>query len=324
MRRAIELLQLLADGLPHPGAELAAAMGISRAAVWNHIERLRHEGVAIAGAAAQGYHLPGGYDGLDAEQIRARLRQHDTSLFPGVDVVPVIDSTNQHLMQKALDTDVHGQALFAEYQSAGRGRRGDRWLSPPGSGLCFSIGWRFDSPPAAFSALGLVVGLALIRCLHQYGITEAGLKWPNDVVVGERKMAGILIEMRAEISGPSTTVIGIGLNVALSEAGKAMIDRPVDDFNSLNPQAEVNRSALAAQLLIELGTILRQFAEHGFQPFRHDWLSHDALRDRPVVLIIGQRRVEGIARGVDDYGALRIEHNGQHESFVSGHIELKH
>ncbi|MCB1747680.1 MAG: biotin--[acetyl-CoA-carboxylase] ligase [Gammaproteobacteria bacterium] len=319
MRRAFELLALLGDGAEHSGAELSQALGVTRAAVWNQVQRLREAGIEIRGVAGQGYALAQGFEALDRAALRERLDGAACVAWPAIEVARVTDSTNERLL-RALDSgDIHGHALFAEFQTAGRGRRGDRWISPPGSGLCFSCGWRFDAPPSTFSALSLVVGLAVVRCLREAGADDARLKWPNDVVRNGRKLAGILIEMRSEAGGPCHTVIGIGVNIALSPQARAAIDQPSDDVTAACGHA-VSRNALAASLLGRLGAMLAEFATQGFAPFRDDWLAHDALVGRTVLLDLGPRTVSGRARGVDAHGALLIEHGGRCEPFVSGHL----
>ncbi|MGE0483080.1 MAG: biotin--[acetyl-CoA-carboxylase] ligase [Gammaproteobacteria bacterium] len=319
MRRAFELLALLGDGAEHSGAELSQALGVTRAAVWNQVQRLRDAGIQIRGVAGQGYALAHGFEALDGKVIEDDLARVGCTAWPSVEVARVTDSTNERLLRVLDDGDIHGHVLFAEFQTAGRGRRGDRWISPPGSGLCFSCGWRFDSPPSTFSALSLVIGLAVVRCLRDSGVDDARLKWPNDIVRDGRKLAGILIEMRSEAGGPCHTVIGIGLNIALSPQARAAIDQPSDDVTSACGRT-VSRNALAAALLTGLGAMLGEFAVHGFAPFREAWLAHDALAGRQVLLDLGPRVVGGRARGVDAHGALLIEHGGRCEPFVSGHL----
>ena len=322
MRRAFDLLKLLGDGAEHSGADLAHELGVTRAAIWNQVRRLRDEGIQIDGERGHGYVLAGGYDALKASAIVAELRALGCTAFHHVDAVDVTDSTNERLLQAQASTDVHGHVLFAEYQNAGRGRRGDRWMSPPGSGLCFSLAWRFDTPPATFSALSLVVGVVMVTTLRDFGIQDARLKWPNDIVRGPAKLAGILIEMRAEASGPCLTVIGIGLNISLSAHAHELIGRPSDDFISAGGRA-VSRNALAAALLAALAAALNKFAALGFAPFRPTWQQFDALADREIKLDLGSRLVAGTARGVDEQGALVIEHEGGRERFVSGHLILQ-
>jgi BirA family biotin operon repressor/biotin-[acetyl-CoA-carboxylase] ligase len=318
MRRAFALLDLLSDGAEHGGTELAEALGVTRAAVWHQVAQLREQGMVIAASRGHGYQLPGGFEALSAESIRAQLSgpARDALL---IETVTLTDSTNERLLAALNSGDIHGQVLLAEHQTAGRGRRGDRWLSPPGSGLCLSLGWRFDQPPATFSALSLVVGMAITESLRELGVSAAMLKWPNDILYDGGKLAGILIEMRSEAGGPCRTVIGIGINVQMSAQARALIDQPVEDFTHASGQA-VSRNRLAAVLLSALARTLPQFGRDGFAVFRQDWLRYDALVGQAVKLELPNRTVLGTARGVDDHGALIIEHDGGRETFVSGHL----
>jgi len=318
MRRAFALLDLLSDGAEHAGAELAAALGVTRAAVWHQVSQLREQGMAVLASRGHGYRLPGGFEALSAEAIRAQLRGPACDVLT-IETVTITDSTNERLLAALNAGDIHGQVLLAEHQTAGRGRRGDRWISPPGSGLCLSLGWRFDQPPATFSALSLVVGMAITESLRELGVSSAMLKWPNDILCEGGKLAGILIEMRAEAGGPCRTVIGIGINVQMSEQARALIDQPVEDFTHVTGHG-ISRNRLAAMLLSALARTLPQFGRDGFAVFREDWKRYDALVDSAVKLELPNRTVVGIARGVDSHGALLIEHDGRRETFVSGHI----
>lgn len=318
MRRAFALLDLLSDGAEHAGAELAAALGVTRAAVWHQVAQLREQGLTIAASRGHGYRLPGGFEALSAEAIRTQLDAAARDVL-SIDTVTLTDSTNERLLAALNDGDIHGRVLLAEHQTAGRGRRGDRWISPPGSGLCLSLGWRFEQPPATFSALSLVVGMAIAESLRELGVSSAMLKWPNDILCDGGKLAGILIEMRAEAGGPCRTVIGIGINVAMSAEARAQINQPVQDFVHASGHG-VSRNRLAAVLLSALARTLPQFGRDGFAVFRDDWRRYDALVDTSVKLELPNRLVEGIARGVDEHGALIIEHDGRRETFVSGHL----
>jgi BirA family biotin operon repressor/biotin-[acetyl-CoA-carboxylase] ligase len=185
--------------------------------------------------------------------------------------------------------------------------------------LCLSLGWRFDAPPATFSALSLVVGIALASSLRRVGVAAAYLKWPNDVVCGHAKLAGILIEMRAEAGGPSDTVIGIGLNMRLSRDARAHIDQAVTDMYECGAH-ELARNRLAGLVLADLSVALDDFAEHGFAPYRARWAELDGLTGESVLVSLPGREVAGVARGVDEHGALVVEHAGGREIFLSGHV----
>ena len=310
---------MLHDGAEHSGVDLAHRLGISRAAIWNHIDRLRKEGIEVRATRGRGYVLEGGFEVLDTAEIHRRLQQLNCKGVTALEAVVVTDSTNERLLAALPNDNIHGRVLLAEYQTAGRGRHGDQWIAPPGSGLCMSLGWCFDSPPTTFSALSLVVGLAVVSTLAEQGICRAMLKWPNDIVRDGCKLGGILIEMRSESGGPCTTVIGLGINIRLSQLARGRIEQPSADLESAAGHA-ISRNALAAALLNSLCAKLSLFGRQGFAGFWPEWRQFDVLADEPVRLDLAERVVEGIARGVDENGALIIEHSGRREKFMSGHL----
>ncbi|MSR15597.1 MAG: biotin--[acetyl-CoA-carboxylase] ligase [Gammaproteobacteria bacterium] len=321
MDKAFEILKLLNDGRMHSGADIASSLGITRGAVWNRIQRLQARGVSIFGIAGKGYRLPHPFDFLDGLEIEAALTSATRRSLQPLDIALITDSTNQQLLQRATHDNVHGVALFAEYQTDGRGRRGDRWTAPPGSGLCLSLGWRFDAPPSTMSALSLVIGIAVVRTVQSLGVATLALKWPNDVMFQGRKLAGILIEMRSEYGGPSTVVIGVGLNCRLEPDVRTNITQPVADLSEA-VGTSLRRNAIAASLLNHLVDVLTIFAREGFAGFSAEWARHDGLAERPVQLVLPDRTIDGIARGVDPSGMLMIEHDGQLERFLAGHVRL--
>ncbi len=320
MRRAFEILKLLADGGLHSGENLAHCLGITRAAVWNQVKRLRTEGLSISGTAGGGYRLDFKFEALDGLEIERHLQKLGCSLFQCC-VEDVIDSTNTRLLLQSVKSNIHGQVLFAEFQTTGRGRRGDKWVSPPGTGICFSLGYVFDTPPATFSALSLVVGISMAEALDKIGVDGIKLKWPNDIVRGQEKIAGILIEMRAEASGASRTVIGIGLNFMLPEKVSKLVDRPVGDLGS-HVTVKFTRNQVAATILHVLNVNLSRFEISGFAAFHDDWRNFDSLLGRKIRLELGAREVNGVSRGVDKNGALLVETNSGLESFLSGHLTV--
>lgn len=317
--KTFELLTVLADGRAYSGSDLARAAGVSRAAIWSRMQRLQTLGLEVLAVPGKGYRLAQAFEFLDEASIRSRLSPAANSAIPSLTCLQATDSTNERLLQQATTGSVHGHALFAEYQSAGRGRRGDVWVAPPGSGLCLSLGWRFDAPPATMSALGLAIGIAVARAVDDLGLKGVRLKWPNDVLHEGRKLAGILIEMRAEHGGPSTVVIGIGLNVHIPAGVRAGISQPVVDLHEALG-ASPARNAVAAGLLEQLSLRLIDFARAGFAPLSTAWAHYDGLAGKLVQLELPGRTVVGTARGVDPSGMLLIEHEGRVEAFLSGHV----
>ncbi len=322
MQKAFALLEHLQDGCAHSGEEIAKQLGVTRTAVWNQVKRLQAEGVAIHAIPGKGYRIPGGYEFLNQTAIEVALSDASRRAIAAIHLERVTDSTNQRLLDLNGGTSIHGVAWLAEYQTQGRGRRGGSWLAPPGSGLCLSFGWRFDAPPSTMSALSLVVGIAVVRALARLGASNLALKWPNDIYHADRKLAGILIEMRSEFGGPCVVAIGIGLNLGLSPDAHARINERVTDVSAASG-ATPSRNLAAAAILDELVLILQDFSISGFDPYRAQWQQHDYLAGRQIRLEMPERVVHGIARGVAVDGTLLIEHDGTTEAFLAGHIVLE-
>lgn len=319
MDKAFEILRVLNDGHSHSGAQIALQLGITRGAVWNRVQRLQARGVSIFGVTGKGYRLAQPFDFLSAPAIEAKLDGASRQALGAIEIAQITDSTNQQLLQRAARGDVHGSVLFAEYQTAGRGRRGDSWIAPPGSGLCLSLGWRFDAPPSTMSALSLAIGIAVARTARALGVQAVALKWPNDVLFKTRKLAGILIEMRAEYGGPSTVVIGIGLNCTIERDVREKISQPVADLSEALATRPA-RNAVAGVLLNHLVEVLTVFSMQGFAPLSAEWQEFDGLAGHVVELTLPDRTVRGVALGVDASGMLLIEHAGRVESFLAGHV----
>ena len=321
VQKAFALLERLRDGQVHSGEDIAAQLGVTRAAIWNQVKRLRAEGVEVHAVSGKGYRLPGGYEFLDQQLIELALSDAGCRAIRSVRVERITNSTNQRLLDAIGDVDIHGAVWLAEYQSRGRGRRGGSWLAPPGSGLCLSLGWCFDSPPASLSALGLVVGVALVRALTRLGARDLKLKWPNDIYHEEHKLGGILIEMRSEFSGPCTVVIGVGINVALTADARARINEPITDI-AASCREVLSRNIVAAAIINELAGVLDDFKQTGFTSYREEWQRYDMLAGRPLQLEMTDKTVAGVGCGVGPEGMLLIEKDGKIESFLSGHIVL--
>jgi BirA family transcriptional regulator, biotin operon repressor / biotin---[acetyl-CoA-carboxylase] ligase len=324
MSGRIDLLQLLADGALHSGEELAARLGVSRAAVWKRLQQLEEWGIAVEALTGRGYRLEAPVDLLDADDIRSRLPQDACGRLRRLEVHEALDSTSDRLL--AVDDLPSGQfdACLAEFQSAGRGRRGRRWVAPFASGLCLSIGWNYRDAPAALSALSLAAGVAVLRALGRLGIAGLALKWPNDVVRGDSKLGGILIDLRGEAAGPAYVVVGVGINVRLpASARERLVEEGVDavDLAALGPPP--SRNALAAALVAELSNALGEYGARGLAAFAEEWQVADALAGRTIAVLHGGQTLHGRARGVDSDGALLLEVDGAPRRIVSGEVSVR-
>jgi len=309
------ILRQLADGGFHSGEELARSLGVSRAAVWKRIRRLGDLGLGFEGERGRGYRLTEPFDLLDADAIRAALRQP----VSGLDVLFDTPSTNQQLLDAPA---VHGRAILAEYQHAGRGRRGRRWLCPPGSGICLSVGWHFSAPPASLMLLSLLAGVCAVRALERCGCPGARLKWPNDLMAGNGKLGGVLIESRGQIAGPVDAVIGIGLNVRLPPAARAQIDQPAADLADLGATLP-SRNALAAALIDELVEMLSSAGTPAWDRYLAEWHAHDAGRGREARLLLPGGEVRGRVEGVDASGLLLLRTDGGLQRYSTGELSLR-
>ncbi|SNR95829.1 BirA family transcriptional regulator, biotin operon repressor / biotin-[acetyl-CoA-carboxylase] ligase [Methylobacillus rhizosphaerae] len=315
------ILRLLADGRFHSGEDIARQFSVTRASVWNAIQAAERLGIEIFSVRGRGYRLPAPVQLLDKETTLTELGMQQ-SLFD-VELFDAIDSTNSYLMQQAANDAQHGAVAAALLQTRGRGRRGRSWQAALGASLTFSLLWRFQMGAAALSGLSLAVGLALIRTLHQYGLLEARLKWPNDILVGEHKLAGILIELQGDMEGPSAAVIGIGLNLKLSEATRAMIDQPVTDMTS-HLSVEINPSILLGRALGQLAQVLQEFEQSGFSGLSMEWQRFHAYHAKAVRLLFPDGREQhGIVQGVAHDGVLLVNTTQGVQRFSSGEISLR-
>jgi BirA family biotin operon repressor/biotin-[acetyl-CoA-carboxylase] ligase len=318
------LLLRLADGAPHSGEELAADLGSSRAAVSKAITRLRAQGVEVRASRA-GYCLLQPVELLDAGRIRAVLNGEHNRRLRELKLLFEVGSTNTCLLEAPAPAAGSAVACLSELQHAGRGRKGRPWIAPFGAGLALSLGWVFSEAARALPALSLAVGVAVSRALARAEARGITLKWPNDIWFQDRKIGGILSELRAEPDGAAYVVIGVGLNVSLSEQARRKIESAQVRVASAADACPTppSRNWLAGAILDELLSMLAQFGREGFAPFLPAWLALDALGGRPAQVMVGERAVSGIACGVDSEGALLMNCGGMVRKFVSGEASLR-
>ena len=316
-----ELLRLLSDANLHSGPALARELGATLAAVRLALRELEELGFVLRRQPGRGYRLAEAYECLDAAAVRAQLgaRARDFRL----ELLDTCASTNTLLLERARAGAPSGSVIACELQSAGRGRRGNRWQSGLGGGLTFSLLWRFRQGAAGLAGLSLASGVAVARALASLDIEGVQLKWPNDLLHAGRKLGGILIELQGDAAGPSAAVIGIGVNLSLRSAMRDAIAQPVTDLATIATQVP-QRNHLLAAILIELEQVLEQFAERGFAPLREEWVSRHAHQGRLVTLSSGEgKSTVGRATGVAEDGALLVETARGLERCVSGELSLR-
>ena len=313
-------LSLLAAGEFRSGQDLAAALGVSRGAIWYALRGVDELGIDIHKVRGRGYRLAQPLSLLDRSAILRELGSH-ASRF-ALDVLDSTESTNSLLLARAARAAT-GSVIAAEWQTHGRGRRGRSWHSMPGAALTFSLLWRFQQGAGYLSGLSLAVGVAVSRVLAALGVGEAGLKWPNDVLWRGRKLAGVLIEMQGDMLGPSAAVIGIGLNCRLPGALRDRIDQPVADLAAACDGAP-DRNRVLALLLIELARVLDEFGHSGFAPLRDEWQRRHVYHGKAVKIALPDgSEVSGTADGVADDGTFLITTNTGQRRFHSGDVSVR-
>lgn len=264
-----------------------------------------------------GFAAPGA-EPLDATAIRAGLSANASNRLAALEVLASVDSTNARLLNAAEHGQASGSICLAETQTAGRGRRGRGWSSPPGGNLYLSLLWRFSSA-IPLDGLSIATGIAVARVLRDLGAPDIRLKWPNDVYHDRRKLGGILLE---SVTGPERVVVaGIGLNVAMPDAARSAIDQPWTDLAAVLGQRP-SRNRLAT-LLIDRLLPLHADWPAALPDLAEDWTEFDLLLDRPVELLAGERRLRGIARGIDGSGALRLATPTGMRLISSGEVSLR-
>ena len=282
------------------------------------LERLSELGVTLE-LEQDSVALPRSVELLDAKRIShavPRLRPD------AVHVRFAVDSTNSVLVERLRAGASAPEICTAEIQTAGRGRQGRRWVSGLGRSVVLSVSWRFATPATAPSGLSLAVGVTLVEALAAGGFEGVMLKWPNDLVIRERKLAGILLETGHSRTGSAACVIGVGFNVDLDAVDSGRINQAWTDFARAFGRVPP-RSRLASQAANAILDACARFQDGGLAPFRERWGARDALHGRPVRVLSGRAPLEGVARGIDRDGALLVEHAAGVSRCEAGEVSVR-
>jgi len=313
----IKLIRILSDGIFHSGQQLGETLGMTRVAISHHIKVLMSWGLDIYSVQGKGYCLKHPIDMLD-EKILQKSLASDRK----IELFPIIDSTNQYLIQQ-LPHLKKGQVCLAEYQSAGRGRRGREWVSPFGANLYLSMYWRLDAGIMAAMGLSLVVGISVVEALTEMGCRGIKVKWPNDIYYQDRKLAGILVELSGQTGDAAHLVIGMGMNLAMPEDKNThKITQPWANLQE-TCESLPEKNKLAAELINHIQEALVLYEEQGLGIFVDRWRSIDNFNGREVKLIMPHKEIKGIAHGINEQGALLLEHDGVITPFIGGEISLR-
>ena len=321
-KRYTKLLEIISDGDIHSGEKLASHLDVSRAAIWKSIRYLKTLGLEIKAIRGKGYCLDKKFEFLSSRHIRRMMSEESKKPCRDIDIVFQIKSTNLHLLNRLSHNSIHGSVVFAEYQSEGRGRRNKKWVSPIGSGICFSIGWHLEVMPISLELLSLYMGIAVARSLDSIGIDKVGLKWPNDIIADEHKIGGILLDIKGESTGPLDIVIGIGINYKLPKYLKLNIDQPITDICSTT-RKNISRNMISAILLSNIFEILSDLKVGKNLDLINEWRKYDCYIGREAALILPNQKIIGLLKGIDDQGSLLMQVDGELSSYRSGEVSLR-
>lgn len=316
IRRMLTLLKLLQDGRFHSGQALGDALGVSRSAVWKQLQQLEAEvGLSIYKVRGRGYRLQHPLSLLDQAVLNEEGVPWTLRVFES------LDSTNAEVSRHLARGESPPFAVIAERQTEGRGRRGRRWVSPYAQNLYYSLALRIEGGARQLEGLSLVVGLAVLKTLRSFGLTAAGLKWPNDLLVSNRKIAGILLELLGDPADICHVVVGIGINVNMQLSAEE-IDQPWTSMQ-MEGGVLVDRNALAIRLSEYLDEYLVRHRSDGFAALREEWEAGHLWQARRVNLIAGSQSIEGVVLGIDATGALRLRVNGDERAYSGGELSLR-
>lgn len=315
LERSQGLLRILSDGQYHSGETLGAALGISRAAVWKLVQQLQAQQVPVASRHGCGYCWAGAADLLSAEAItRCLAGQAEVNL----EVLWQTTSTNSLLLDAARKGSIHRRAVLAEQQTAGRGRRGRDWVSPLAQNLYLSLGWHFEQGVAQVEGLSLAVGVVIVRCLEAFGVQGLALKWPNDIWLDGRKLAGVLIEVGGDLSGQFHLVLGVGLNSHMPPE-----EAQSQGWASLLEQRSLKRNHLAASLIQHLTQLLEDFPARGFGFYKAQWNCLNGLAGRAILIDQAGVWEEGECLSAAPNGGLQVRTHAGLKTLLGGEISLR-
>lgn len=318
MHKLHKILNILADGRFHSGEAIGKQLGITRSAVWQQLKQLQGQ-IQINSLPNKGYQIPGGLDLLTKEKIVASIDQRYVKAIIDIIILDSVDSTNKHLEQL---NPPSGTVCFAEHQTAGKGRIGRSWVTPYASQLAMSMVWDFVDGSRAMTGLSIAIGIALINSLSEYKLTDLKLKWPNDIYYQDKKIAGILTELKGDPNGPCRVIIGIGLNVSLNKSViKDAIDQPWIDLESIL-NYKPDRNHLAGIMINSLTSMLFDFNTHGLASFKDKLSEIDLLHGKSIVIDMAGENIKGIGKGIDDLGRLCVETDDAMKTIISGTVRF--
>lgn len=323
-QRALSILRLLNDGQYWSGESLARKLFCKRATISSSLKDIDSYGIKIVKTRGRGYRWINPISYLNKDLILG-FSSIDPSNF-NITLFDALDSTNTFLLDNLKNGIIDNNCIpvvATEYQTNGRGRAGRLWHSGFGDSLTFSFGWWFDKGVSALSGLSLIIGITIIRVLRSFSISCVSIKWPNDILFDNKKLAGILIELRGEICGPSYAIIGIGINFKISDIIKSSINQEITDLSSIS-DVYFDRNQILSALLTEFLNILPVFVDCGFAYFQKEWISYHAFERQAVSLILPNGSVIiGTVDGVMKDGSICLMTSSGRKSYHVGDISIR-
>ncbi len=286
------------------GAELAERLGVSRTTIWNHVEALRQEGYVIEAATHRGYRLVSSPDRMIPDEIRRTLRT--AWLGHTLWSYSETGSTNDIALARAAEGAPEGAVVLAEAQRRGRGRFHRKWFSPPGANILASVILRPELHPSLVSQLVIAAAVAVAETLRSLHGLDAHIKWPNDVCVCGRKIAGVLAELSAEAEQINHVVIGIGLNVNMAPSQLPKAVRSTASSVQIELGHAISRLDVLGELLVHLERWYERWRRDGFAPVKARWAELSSSLGRRVEVVSGKAKITGLVADLDDDGALTL------------------
>lgn len=301
-----KLIDLLSSGAICSGTEIGAQLGISRVAVKKRISQLIEQGLPVVALPGKGYCLEQNADLLSESQIRNAIPDAFGEQIDQIEVHQSLSSTNEYLRENSPKETGKARAILAESQPGGKGRRGRGWVTTPYRNLMLSVAWRYSQWPVNPAALSLAFAVSVHQALLESRVKEATIKWPNDILLNDRKLAGLLVEAGGEASGACDLVFGVGVNFHIDPATGNQIDQDWVHLTSVD-SVDMSRNQMAANILTNLIETLMLFQTDGFAPFAEYWNSHAAYVGQSVRLFNDEKEFQGTLKGVDETGVLILD-----------------
>ncbi len=299
-----KIIELLNDNRYHDGTSIGSTLDITRAGVWKSIQKIQKYGINIKSVKGKGYLLEAPLILLDYCKIKSSLKEKNIKL----DIIEKIDSTNNYFKKDAIRSNGKVGVCISEMQTEGKGRMSRKWYSPFGKNIYLSILYSFQKDISELSGLSLIISLGVCRSIESLCQlnNKLSIKWPNDIVFEQQKIAGILIEIQAESNGFCNAIIGIGINVNMDEAHNKQISQKWTSLQKLTGQY-YDRNFLCSGVINHTIEYLDRFMQFGLDNFIGEWVNKDYLFGKQIKVISGGNRISGVGSGINNSGHLILK-----------------